>query len=407
MVSMLIMFSMVLIAQPSPGDVYKEYLWFNDMGDCGGALRVGGSLDYRLTGKAFPLDSQGHIVPKFELDLENALKAELVVEKMLCYGGTIGLRVSINDNDPVPIPESANIKSPQSDYAHHFSAVFPIELSNLKEGLGNHFDFNVDTTAHWWPQNLVYGMVLRVYYEPFVVAHRSQITIPASGDQIGMEAIVEFDHPNQEQVRKIDLVGYYADLEGNGLYQKWHYAYHTAEIYNHVASLELLEKRCTWNTEWLPEQAGPMKLAAFIHLKNGYSYMTDVVEELQLHRPGYSVELCKPYQRPKGWFTREGEFSERFQVKGDPEKITEAKMVFRTWSPGYFNGIYINDFIVFTKEGPRYDYYLHDILIEKHVLQQGGNVLKTGKTPLYHGEMVHGVEVQWPGIMLKIRYDLN
>ncbi len=406
---MLILFTAALMAQPSPGDVYKEYRWFNEVDDCGGALRVGGRLDYRLTEKALPSDKEGRIVPDFQLDLENALKAELLVEKMLCHGGTVGLRVSINGNDPVYVPESAHIIAPQSDYAHHFNAVFPIELSDLKEGKGNRFEFNVDTTGHWWPQNLVYGMILRVYYEPSVAANRSQIMIPSNGDHIGMKAKVEFDHPDQKQVRKIDLVGYYedADLEGDGLYQKWHYAYHTAEIYNHVESLELLKTSTTWDTEWLPDQESPMKLAAFIHLKNGYSYMTDAVEGLQLDRPGYSVELCKPYRRPKAWFTREGEFSERFQVKGDPEKITEAKMAFRTWSPGYFNGIFINDFLVFIKEGPKYDYYQHDIPIETHVLKQGENKLKTGKTPLYHGEMVHGVEIQWPGIMLKIKYDLN
>jgi len=83
LISMLIPFSTVLIAQPSPGDVFKEYRWFNDVEDCGGALRVGGKLDYRLTGKALPVDVQGHIVPDFDMDMENALKAELVVEKML------------------------------------------------------------------------------------------------------------------------------------------------------------------------------------------------------------------------------------------------------------------------------------------------------------------------------------
>lgn len=404
--SILIIFSVALIAQPSPGDVYREYSWYNEEGDCGGALRVGGKLDYRLTGNALPVDKEGRIIPDFELDLENALKAELVVEKMLCHGGTTGLRVSINGNDPVKVPEAEKIKSPQADYAHHFNAVFPVELSDLKEGKGNRFEFDVDTAGHWWPQNLVYGMILRIYYEPFVVAHRSKISLPVAGDEIGLKAKVEFDHPEQKEVQRIDLVGYYddADLEGDGLYKQWHYAYHRGEIYNHVQSLELLKKRCTWNTEWLPDQEEPMKLAAFIHLKNGYSYMTDVVEDLVLERPGYSVELCKPYQRPKGWFTRNGEFTERFQVKGDIEKISEARMIFRSWSPGYFNGIYINDFVVFIKEGPRYDYFLHEIPIETHVLNKGKNKLKTGKTPLYHGEMVHGAEVQWPGIMLKIKY---
>ena len=147
-----------------------------------------------------------------------------------------------------------------------------------------------------------------------------------------------------------------------------------------------------------------MKLAAFVHLKSGFSYMTTAVEDLKLKRPGYSVELCKPYQRPRNWYTREGEHSQRFRVHGNPTEAKEAMMVFRTWSPGYFNGIYINDFLVFLKEGPTYAYHAHQIPVEPQVLEQGENILKTGKTPRYHGQMVHGVEVQWPGIMLKIKY---
>ena len=42
-----------------------------------------------------------------------------------------------------------------------------------------------------------------------------------------------------------------------------------------------------------------------------------------------------------------------------------------------------------------------------HVFEQGENILKTGKTPRYRGKMVHGVEVQWPGIMVLIKDDLT
>jgi len=38
------------------------------------------------------------------------------------------------------------------------------------------------------------------------------------------------------------------------------------------------------------------------------------------------------------------------------------------------------------------------------VLKSGENTLKTGKTPKYDGKMVHGMEVNWPGIQLLIQY---
>ena len=37
-----IMMNRSVCAQPSPGDVFREYTWYNSSGDAGGALRVGG-----------------------------------------------------------------------------------------------------------------------------------------------------------------------------------------------------------------------------------------------------------------------------------------------------------------------------------------------------------------------------
>ncbi len=397
-------------AQPSPGDLFKEYSWHNEWGDCKGALRVGGELDYQIHGLVNHYKEKGLIAPPFQVELDGAIKAELVVEKMLCHSGTTGLRVSINGRDPVPVPEAFQIPRPQSDYAHHYNAIVPLDLSYLTPGNENTFRFEVDTAGNWWPQNLVYGMILRIYFEPQVLKYRGRITWPKAGAELGLHNRLSMWVPDIMQLDHVDVLGYYegADLEGNGTYTQWHYAYHKQDIYNHLGSYPGPPFEFKWNTEWIPDQAEPIKLAAFVHRNDGFIYMTDQVDSLKLERPAYSVELCKPYRRPKGWFTRNGEFEERFQVKGNLEKAVEAKLVFRTWSPGYFNGIYINDFIVFTREGPKYDYFEHHIPIEDlSVLKQGENKLKTGKTPLYQGQMVHGVEVQWPGIMLLIKYHTN
>ena len=68
-------------------------------------------------------------------------------------------------------------------------------------------------------------------------------------------------------------------------------------------------------------------------------------------------------------------------------------------------GIYINGQLVLRREGPRYAYYLHDVSLgDMSVLMPGENLLKTGRTPKQNGKTVHGMEVNWPGIMLLIRY---
>jgi len=42
--------------------------------------------------------------------------------------------------------------------------------------------------------------------------------------------------PSGEKIEKIDLIGYYedVDLEGDGLYKQWHYSYHKCQIFNHI-----------------------------------------------------------------------------------------------------------------------------------------------------------------------------
>lgn len=406
----LLMPGSLLFAQPGPGDVFREYVWHNETGDCGGALRVGGRLDYHLLEKGYNYIGEGLIKPAFDINLKDATAAELVVEKMLCHGETEGLRVIINQKQTIHIPEAGNIPEPQSAYAHHFNAVVPVDISTLLPGTENTFSFEVDTAGHWWPQNLVYGMILRIYHQPFQNKTKGEIISPVKGEKLGLvnPIIVETEKP--EAISRIDLIGYYkdVDLEGDGIYQQWHYGFHKGKIFNHIGTIYKPPFQFNWETEWIPDQDEKIRIMARITRNDGYIYMTEVVKDLSLIRPGISVELCEPYDQPEGWFTRKGEFQEGFNIGGNLENAVEAKMVFKSWSPGYFNGIYINEFLVFIKEGPRYQYYLHDINIKDlHVFAPGKNILKTGKTPLYHGKMVHGVEIQWPGIMVLIKYDQN
>jgi len=68
-------------------------------------------------------------------------------------------------------------------------------------------------------------------------------------------------------------------------------------------------------------------------------------------------------------------------------------------------GININGRRVFDREGPRYAPYVHHVTLDDlTMLRAGENVLMTGKTPKHNGKMVHGMEVDWPGIMVLIQY---
>ncbi len=71
----LLSISLIAFAQPAPGDLYKEYKWFNESGDCNGALRVGGRLDYKLIEVVDNYQGDGVIIPPFDIDLEKAIQS--------------------------------------------------------------------------------------------------------------------------------------------------------------------------------------------------------------------------------------------------------------------------------------------------------------------------------------------
>jgi hypothetical protein len=387
-------------ATPKPGDVFREYRWTNPGGDAGGSLRVGGRFDY----------GGGSIELPHDFDLEYATRVEVVVEKLLCHDGTRGLALSVNDHAWIELPEAEGIPEPPWEYQHHTYPVADIPLGQLRPGRGNQFRMRVDGQHSWnWPQNLIYGVHFRVYYDAKKKPHPTgRIVSPAHGDVLGRQVRLraEASSPNGD-IERVDFLGHLEDvnLKGDGRYRQWHYHYVRGRLAGHIGTAVSSPWGVTWDTSWVPDQPRPFRLAALITDQARLTWFTSSVDGLLLDRDGLSVELCKPYDVPKKWVTRSGECAEKFRVTGDLSRAVAAKLVWCSWSPGYMEGVYINDQKVFDREGPRYAYFVHRIALEDlSMLEPGENELKTGKTPKYDGKMVHGMEVNWPGIMVLIQY---
>ena len=386
--------------RPRPGDVFREYRWTHTTGDAGGALRVGGRVGYG--GGPVPLPHR--------FDLEDAVRAEIVLEKLLCHDGTRGLAISVNHHDWIPIPEASGIPEPQWEYMHHIYPIVPVPLAQLRSEGTNEFRLRVSDEHSWnWPQNLIYGVHFRVYYDAAKKPHPvGRLISPGPGDVLGMRVVLEAEasSPNGP-IRLVEFLGDYLDvnLEGDGEYFRWHGHYHRGVMTNHLGSATAAPWRVDWDTSWVPDQPSPFRLAARITDETDLTTFTEAVSDLTLRRDGLSVELCKPYDVPRKWLTRLGEHSQKFRVAGDLRKAVAARFVWVSWSPGYMEGLYLNDRRVFEREGPRYAYYAHRVpLVDLAALQPGENILKTGMTPRHDGQMVHGMELNWPGIMVLIQY---
>ena len=405
----LLLLGELAVAQPQPGDVFRDYHWLPNMAkESNKFLRVGGRLDYQTNTDHFPANAHkdGFIPLNQTLDLNGAVKAEVIVEKVLSHEGTRGLSIQINQGEWLLVPEADSIPEPAYDYMHHFNPVVAVPLDYLNGGENNSFRFKVDTTHYWnWPQNLLYGVTFRIYYDDPSPFTSSDSTLQITADETGFR--LSLDTQSSAEIKRVDYVGYYedADWEGNGQYRQWHAHLHRGKLIGHIGSSDTAPYAVDWDTEWLPDQPEPMRVYARVTTIDGLVYATPAVKSLELPERNYTVKLYKPHDQPTKWVTRSEEFSSKFRVSEDIEQAIEYQLIWISWSPCYSNGILLNGHLVYSREDPCYDAKLHVVNLENtDYLQSGENTVTTLKTPLFQGQMVHGMEVQWPGIMVKVKY---
>lgn len=402
----------LVMADPIPGDVYREYTYTNAYGDAGGAIRVGGKkgVSYPDRGSDFGYVNSWLEFPH-ELDLTHATRAELVVEKVLSHNGTKDLAIQWNESEWMALPEPEAIPEPRQNYYHHAGITISVPLTELRQrDEKNRFRLRVNPQHDWnWPQHLVYGVHLRVYYDAETKTHvNAKLTSPVSGQAVGQNVplAIEISGP-PNRVNRVDYLGNYEGLnwEGDGRYRRWHYFYYHGQLIHHLASSVVAPFDERWDTSWVPDQNQPIEIAARVIDDTGLIVMTPAVSDLRLERPGLSVELCKPMDVPENWVTRKGSHQQAIVLGGDLADAVAARLAWCSWSPGYMNGVLINGVTVLDVEGPKYRYYDHLVdLPDLSMLKPGKNVISSGKTPLHDGKMVHGMEVNWPGIQLLIQY---
>ena len=397
-----------LFAQPAPGDVFRDYIWtMPNEKTHEPFLRVGGPFDYHKQPEKFPkaVYHDGEIAFPGSIDMKNAIKAELVIEKMQCHDETKNLKIEFNSSGFMPVPEPDGIPVPQSDYLHHINSIMELPLEHIKPS-GNRFEMMLgEQHVDHWPQHLIYGIVLRIYYDNKPSELNGSILVNTN-NMITENTKMRFQPEMPGNIEKVHFIGHYNGInyEGNGNYHRWHYHYHHGEMSYHVGTAAGPSFESHWNTEWLPDQEQPITLAAWIQGVDGLIYFHPGTGNLMLDR-NYSIKLYQPYDQPKNWVTRTEKHSEKIRIKENLDNAVAAKLIWRSWSPGYMNGLYINDFVVFTRKGPEYRYKTMCVETrEMQFFQTGENIIATGMTPRYHGEKVHGMEVQWPGIMVLIKY---
>jgi hypothetical protein len=321
-----------------------------------------------------------------QIDLTDAVRAEVEVSKVQCHTGTTGLRISLNNNEYIPLPVSDKIPSPPQNYQFWEYNVFRmrVDADPKPSGQGG------------WMQNLIYGVHLRIYYDAAKKAHPTgSITNPSSGGTVGRDPTLESDAASPgSTVETVEFVGLYEDFdyEGNGVYREWHYNYTKSDRTRHLGTSSDSPWQITWDNSWVPEQPHPMKIAAFVTDADNTTYMTEAVDNITLARSGFTVEMCKPYNVPAGWVTRKSPQSENFDVTMDLSKATASKCFFSKWGGHNGKGVTIN--------GTHLPGFVVNMSIPVSCLKAGKNTLTPdGNVNPGH----HGMEINWPGVVVFIQ----
>ena len=389
------------------GKVFREYKWEPSQHiEDEGFLRVGGRLDYISSPDHFKnkeILHDGCIRIAEDIDLDKAVRAELILEKLQSHDDTKNLRIQVNQHPWIPVHEPAGIPAPASRYMYHFAPVVNVPLNYLEERRVD-LKLAVDEDQRWdWPQNIFYGFILRIFYGDKKAEIPFRVKLSTSSD-----TTVTFwlDGELPPDIKRVDYMGHYEEInwQGDGIYRQWQYNLFRTGIRNHIGGSMEKPFSVRWNTAWIPNQNQPVKIKARIERTSGIVQMTEEVI-LALPERAFDVLLLKPFGIPPNWVTREKEYTESFIVPVDPGNILEATLHWRSWSPCYAAGIKMNGITISEEEGwPCYDYYEHVLRLDDiSLLRKGENRLTTALTPLNNGSMVHGMEVQWPGIQLKLK----
>jgi len=403
MVLFLLCFASNAFAVPQPTDVFREYKWTGPW--------VNGSSWQRVTDPDASHSGAAQFLPNpvnsITIYTTGAIKIEAYIERLQCHAGTFNKRIRLNGNSWIQIPEADAIGPGTPDC--YLTMIYPtveIPLSNVNNGY-NTFELTAGgQICHdfGWGQWLCYGVTFRVYYSASEPHPAGVITSPAAGATIGENPTISATAaPGDYPIKQVDFIGYYEDwnYQGDNIWQQWQYIYHYGNIQRHLGTDTTAPYSITWNTSWVPDQDQPIKIMARIVDTSDMVYMTEAVENITFQRKGVSIKLHKCYDIPERWQTRVGSSTHscHVDINEDLRTAVAAKMYICSWSGLYAQGIGINGYQLVYSIGYLYNLSYNEITVPINYLVEGQNTPYTfSSTP------EHGIEVQWPGLPLKVKY---
>jgi hypothetical protein len=396
-----------LLAQPEPRDIFREYRWRpQDKWQ-----RVTGPDATDPGAKAFLPNPVNEITID---DLALATRIEVQIEKLQSHAGTRYPRLRVNGNawHEVPEPRSAVIPGSAGlggfpwEYLTMRYPIVQVPLTQLKTGK-NTFEFDCssrDATmlGRTWPQWLCYGVTFRVYYQHAKPHPTGTISAPAK--QLGADPVFSVSASGPNPIAQVDVLGDYDDFNwrGDGEDLGWQHAWLYGALTNHIGTTTQSPWQVRWDTTWVPLQTRPFRVCARVTDTAGLTYVTPAIDGLTLRR-NKTVVRYRSTAIPSGWQSRaNGTHSCQSTVNDDLSKAEAARIFMVTWNGMETSSIGINSTHLLAQIGKWYDIDYSAIDLNPALVRAGANTLYTSSNTEHHG-----IEVQWPGMELFVRYSVS
>ncbi len=406
-----------LFRQPSPGDVYREYAVAIDLSaDAWHVTNAQAVVNYPGAAGPYP-----NPINQISIDagaLAGATRAEAVLTIWGGHVGTSGKQIAFNGNAFLNIPELQSTPTAGQNYMQQVNVTIDVPVNNLKEGVNTFQGESGPQTAYsfGWGQWGLYGVIIRVYYDPATKAHvTGTVSSPATNATIGDNPTVSASVSGS--ANRVDFVAYYDgfDSDGDGVYLEYHNDYHMPKfgamaIQNHVGTSTASPWSVTWNNGVVPDQSG-MRMVARIRGTDGVWYVTQPTTNITLARTNASVVLYKPFNVGEREWAKgdvdDGVHPAGYQVQDitipSTANVVSATALIRTWhgadpeDPNYF--IRFNTY-TFPPLGDSY-------FAKQDAMNVPASALTTGTNSFtFYSEVTthHGIEILWPGPALAVRF---
>lgn len=388
-----LLWSQTASADPKPGDIFKEFIYKK-------------KTDF-FNGPFNHLDS---VVTELSIDdLDKATRVEVAFYYWGGHSGTAGQEFRANNGGRYKITQPVvHAGNPECYYrtVAGRSAV-EIPLNEIRTGKNKFTFYCGKQICHDfnWPHYWIYKYMVRVYYANGKKSEKGQIISPQKGQVIGDYPDLELKVLRPDSVARVDFIAYYTgfDIDGDGKYRDWQYQVKDANWAETAAFSIKPRYKEVWNNYWIPDQDSTLRFMAKITDKNGYSYMTEAIDDVKLVRRDRSVKMYMPDAFPEAFAARKEQRRECTIPVSDfgQGEITDARMFLSTWSAGVdnespFHEIGINDITIGNKFGIFHDHSLDMLRVPVQSLR------KQNKVHLYSTYWGHALEVNYPGPALLV-----